>query len=137
MTTDTNFSDRRLTFPRRMRLSGSRSFERVYNSRRRRIQGPLLFHSAMNGLAYSRIGLAVPRRVGTAARRNRIKRLLREAFRLGRHAWPTGYDVVISVRPHVPLSLSEYQHIIERAFAAIQKSWTSKPTKTPPIEPPQ
>ena len=51
-----------------------------------------------NGLAIRRVGIAVPGRVGTAVRRNLVKRRLRE---VARDAWPVvtpGTDVVLVAR---------------------------------------
>jgi len=45
-----------------------------------------------------RLGLIVGRHAGCAARRNRLKRLLREFFRLNKEAFPLSADIVISVR---------------------------------------
>ncbi len=45
-----------------------------------------------------RLGITVSRRVGNAAQRNRIKRLVREAFRRERAGWPKGLDVVMIAR---------------------------------------
>ena len=46
-----------------------------------------------------RLGLAVPRSVGTAVARNRVKRLLREAWRELLPTVPTGNDYVLAARP--------------------------------------
>lgn len=42
-----------------------------------------------------RLGLVTSRKVGNAVRRNRIRRTLRELFRLEMGRFPTGFDVVI------------------------------------------
>ena len=70
-----------------------------------------------NGLDRTRLGLAVPRAVGKAARRNRIKRLLREGFRLSQHDLPAGLDMVVVVRPHAPLMLGEYKRLLSELAA--------------------
>lgn len=75
-----------------------------------------------NGLAEPRLGLSVGRRVGSAVRRNRVKRLLREAFRLSRHGLPTvqgqALDVVVNVRPHEPRAVTDYQRLLLSAVGA-------------------
>lgn len=45
-----------------------------------------------------RLGISVGKAYGSAVQRNRIKRLLREAFRQVRHKLPTGIDLVIVPR---------------------------------------
>lgn len=61
--------------------------------------GRLQVWARANGLPYSRFGLVVSRRHGNAVRRNRIKRVLREAFRLTRHELPVGLDLACGVYP--------------------------------------
>jgi len=82
-----------------MRLSGKPAFERVYAAKTRHSDGSLLFYSVPNDGLRARLGLAVARRVGTAVVRNRIKRLLREAFWARAEALPDGLDFVIVARP--------------------------------------
>jgi ribonuclease P protein component len=45
-----------------------------------------------------RLGVSVSKDHGGAVRRNKLKRLLREAFRLERHALPPGVDIVLIPR---------------------------------------
>jgi ribonuclease P protein component len=112
------------TFPRAMRLTGARRFRAVYEARARRTVGPLVIYAKPNALDHSRLGLAVPRRVGNAPRRNRIKRLLREAFRHLRRDLPCGYDVVVNVRAHEPLALADYQRLLAQTLRALHRTWS-------------
>ncbi len=125
----------RFTFTRAQRLSGRRAFTAVFDARGRRNAGPLGVCSRPNGLNHCRLGLSVSRRVGNAATRSRIKRLLREAFRLTQHGRPVGYDLVIVVRPHEPLTLAEYQRLLDEAVRGVDRLWTHRRSKRPPRDP--
>jgi ribonuclease P protein component len=118
-------------FPRRMKLSGGGQFARVYKSSQRISCDPLVLHGIPNTLGFVRIGMAVPRRVGSAVVRNRIKRLIREVFRHAQHDWPGAYDVVISVQPHQVLTLNEYRQAIAKGMQTLHERWSRKSRTTP------
>jgi ribonuclease P protein component len=46
--------------------------------------------------AITRLGITVSKRVGNSVKRNRIKRLIREFFRLNKQQIPKGYDLIIT-----------------------------------------
>ncbi|PID75210.1 MAG: ribonuclease P protein component [Deltaproteobacteria bacterium] len=52
-----------------------------------------------NGQAESRLGISVHRKIRGAVRRNRIKRIVRESFRIGRSSYPQGCDIVCVIYP--------------------------------------
>jgi ribonuclease P protein component len=51
-----------------------------------------------NALQFSRLGLTVSKKVGSAVKRNRVKRCLREFFRLHKAELPASHDLVIIAR---------------------------------------
>jgi ribonuclease P protein component len=53
---------------------------------------------AKNGLSRTRLGITVSKRVGGAVTRNRLKRLIREVFRLHKGLFPSSCDIVVSAR---------------------------------------
>lgn len=87
---------------RRGRLSRSAEFERVYRQGRSSANRYLVLYTFPNVTVESpRLGLSVSRKVGGAVERNRVKRLLREAFEQTRAGVAGGHDMVVVARPEV------------------------------------
>lgn len=95
----------RYRFPRRRRLTRSGDFRRVFSAKQVFIDRELIVHAAANGGRPTRLGMAVSRKVGGAVRRNRIRRLMRESFRLNQHRFPEGLDLVLVPRRGAELTL--------------------------------
>ncbi len=117
------------SFAATWRLIRTRDFDRVFAARIRAAAGPLIVWAAPNDLGHCRLGLAISRRAGNAVTRNRIRRLVRESFRLLQHGLPRvphGYDVIVSVRRHDPLSLGEYRTALRRAVETLDRKWKDK-----------
>jgi ribonuclease P protein component len=105
-------------------------FHAAFNARVKEARGPLIIFSRPNDLPHPRMGIQTSRRVGNAVHRNRIRRLLREAFRLMQHDFPRGYDWVVVVRPHDPLMLADYQRILSAALVKLHNAWERRQKAT-------
>lgn len=95
-----------------MRLTLDKQYQAVRASGVRRSVGPLTITALPNALDHHRLGLSISRKVGPAVRRNALKRMLRESFRLLRPELAPGpgqgLDLVIASRPHEPAPLAQY-----------------------------
>ncbi|NOG54888.1 MAG: ribonuclease P protein component [Planctomycetes bacterium] len=126
---------RTFTFRKRHRLRHAREFDAVFSAKCCKHQGPLTIHALPNGLGESRLGLSVGKRVGNAVRRSQAKRAIREVFRLSRHLWPIGLDIVVVVRPHTRLTLAEYQRLYHKAIRQVLREWQRRGTFLEPEQP--
>lgn len=83
------------TFTKSQHLRSKADFERVYVLKCKAADGVLLVFAARNDLTLTRIGLSVSKKHGGAIVRNRLKRLLREAFRLKQNQISSGLDLIL------------------------------------------
>jgi ribonuclease P protein component len=85
------------------RLSRSRDFDAVYRHGRSVSSRFLVLYWVPQEEAGSpRFGFSVPRSVGGAVERNKIKRQLREVWQARLESVPPGNDYVLIVRPGLP-----------------------------------
>jgi ribonuclease P protein component len=97
------------TFTKAQRLRATADFERVYAIKCKAADGVLLIFAARNQTATTRIGLSVSKKHGGAIIRNRLKRLLREAFRLVQDQIPAGLDLIAIPLAKEKASLAAYE----------------------------
>ena len=85
------------------RLKERREFRQVFQSGKKTVgRALILWHRVDANPLPPRLGLSVSAKVGGAVRRNRLKRLLRETFRLRRSELRPGVEMVAYPRPGCP-----------------------------------
>ena len=79
-------------------LKKNRDFVRVYQNGRSSADRLMVLYRLNNGTERNRLGISVSRKVGNSVVRHRVKRLIREAYRLEEDLYKTGYDLVCIAR---------------------------------------
>ncbi len=102
------------SFGKHERVRKRKDYSRIYNSGARLYSESFLVRILPNDKGTRRLGITVGKRIGNSVKRNRIKRLLREFFRLHKDSLPEGRDIVITVRKDVSArSLQEITRELE------------------------
>ena len=115
-----------MTVQRRYRLSRSRDFDAVYRQGRSVASRYLFLYwfDRDDDPGEPRLGLAVPKAVGSAVARNRIKRQLREAWRSRLERIPASKDYVLKVKPGLPdaVEAQGFEWLAERLDEVLGKA---------------
>ena len=106
--------NKRFGISKEQRLRSPLDFARVYEQQQRAGDNHLLVFAAPNEQGRTRFGLSVSRKHGNAVRRARLKRLLREAVRLGQHDLPQGLDLILIPRQNSGAELDDYRRSLVR-----------------------
>ncbi|MGQ0554243.1 MAG: ribonuclease P protein component [Planctomycetota bacterium] len=122
-------------FGRAQRLSARADLQRVFQQGNKLVDRGLvlLYAPAPPDWPSSRLGLSVSRRIGGAPARNRVKRVLREAFRrLGPQIQPPLDVILIARAGSAPRSLAEALAAFERCLPRLARARAADAQRTRP-----
>ena len=116
------------SLPKKLRLRKRGQFLRLQRVGRRVYTTHLIAYIAPNKGRATRLGLTVSKKVGKAYLRNRIKRILREAFRRSHLRSTNGFDISVIARKERPPSqlnilIKEMNQLAHNADRILQDRW--------------
>jgi ribonuclease P protein component len=94
-------------FPKAKRLTSNPQFKAVLDRGRRTGNSLLTLYVAPNECGHPRLGVSVGKSSGNSVVRNRLKRVLREAFRRNQDRIPPGFDYVLMIAPGLSRKLKQ------------------------------
>lgn len=97
-------------------LKQNHLFRRLYRKGASSANGYLVVYCRKNGSDTNRVGLTVSAKLGHAVQRNRVRRRLREIYRLHEAQFARGYDIVVVARTR---AMQADYHQLERAYLAL------------------
>ncbi|MCU0676744.1 MAG: ribonuclease P protein component [Myxococcota bacterium] len=77
-----------------------------------------MVHPSLVGADHARLGVVVTKKLGSAVRRNRIKRVLREVFRRHRELFPSASDVVAIAKHGLDVDALGFHDLVEEVRSA-------------------
>jgi len=109
-------------------LTRKKEFERVFDEGKVFKNNEVVLYVIPNDFLHSRLGLVVSKKVGNSPRRNRAKRLLREAYRLNKHLLKTHVDIIAIPRHPFSsdLKLSDVEDGFKNLLIKISETFTNE-----------
>ena len=122
----------RATFRPHERINDPADFKRAFARKRSASDACLVVYGVENGRDHARLGISVSKKkLRRAHDRNRVKRLLREAFRLSKAELPAGLDLVVVPRG-APLTFEAARQGLPALSRAIANRIGLRPIPTSP-----
>ncbi len=91
------------------RIKRNSHFRYIYNRGKSISNDVLVLYTLKNNINSNRLGISVSKKVGNSVVRNRVKRLIKESYRLNKESFNKGYDFIFIARQKA--SLADYKKI--------------------------
>jgi ribonuclease P protein component len=118
---------RPLAFDRKKRLVRKSDFDRAFREGVRARGAILVVVARPNGLEHTRLGLSIGKSIWkSAVKRNRVRRIFRESFRLSYADLPSGLDLVLiaatpRLEPQLEATRRELVHLARKALRRVEE----------------
>jgi ribonuclease P protein component len=114
------------SFPKEERLRNKSQFQKVFRHGRKQKSEAITLFLLKNKLSQNRFGISIGKKFGSAAKRNRMKRLVREAYRLNKQKFLSGtagedlgtFDIVVVIHHPKHSTLGEITQTLEKLFSS-------------------
>lgn len=93
-------------------------FQRLYSKGASCSDKNIVIYLLPNKRPFNRLGITVSKKTGGAVVRNRVKRLIRECYRLNEEKLKSGYDIVVVARRQI---IESDFHGVQASFLALAK----------------
>ena len=98
-------------------------FQRLYRTSGQ-ANGHLVLYARRNRTNTNRVGITVSKKLGHAVVRNRVRRRLREVYRLNEDKFQSGWDIVVVARTRA--IHAEFAQLVEAYMSAAEKAGITK-----------
>ena len=98
-------------------------FQRLYRTSGQ-ANGYLVLYARKNRTDTNRVGITVGKKLGHAVVRNRVRRRLREVYRLNEDKFQAGWDIVVVARTRA--IYADFNQLVEAYMTAAQKAGVLK-----------
>ncbi len=119
-------------------LNQNRDFKKVYRAGKSAVHPLLVTYAVKNRKGRARVGITATKKIGKACKRNRARRIIREAYRQMEPTVVKGWDIVFVARGRTTqVKMQEVQRVMDKQLqklGLLQKSEPSKPQQTAPAE---
>lgn len=103
-----------------LKIRKNREYKKVYTSGRYYVEAFLVMYIMKNFSEHNKVGFSVSKKVGKAVVRNRIKRIMKENYRLISGDLKKGHDIIFTARAKG--SNAKFYDIKNNMFSAVKRA---------------